>query len=268
MSVCVAATYPWKQIEDLPSLEPPGVIVCSDTRPSRDGVALHWRFTKQRLVARNVLVCYTTSHGSATTLALQRVWGTKSVKRIGDELRAVHSRLGGITELIAVVWRGRGVPQILELMPPDYRPEGRSGIVGIGDREALAWFVKNFQVDPRPELNKQLPTSEIVAALESQFGGPLELPRPEYTLDSAALNVGACLASAIEQVGGATIGLPIQLMVVTGGAVRQVPLVAFSDVEKPAQQITIDHRDAQLPPAQFPVAPRESRRRSALQLFP
>lgn len=268
MSVCVAATYPWKQIEDLPWLEAPGVIVCSDTRPSSNGVALAWKFNKQRLVARNILVCYTTSHGSATTLALHRSWGTKSVKRIGEELKSVHARLGGLTELIAVVWRGSNIPQILELMPPDYRPHARSGIVGIGDPGALAWFAENFRADPRPELEREVPTDDMLTALERQFGHRVDFPPPEYSIDSAALNVGAALASAIEQVGGATIGLPIQLMVVAAGTVRQVPLVAFADLQKPARHITVDHGATKLPPAQFARARKESGVRSAIQLFP
>lgn len=231
-------------------------------------MTLAWKFSKQRLVAPNILVCYTTSHGSATTAALQWSWGKRSVRRIGEALKASHQHYGGLTQLIAVVWRLKSLPQVLELTPPEYRPQPRTGIIGIGDPGPLQWFRENFQEDPRPILQRSTATPEMVDAISKHIGQRVDFPGPTFTIDDAALNVAGALTIGIEQKGGPTVGLPLQVMVVHKGAVRQVPVVVLTENAKNVTMATIDHRQVKLPPPVFPRIDPDVRRLPATQLFP
>jgi hypothetical protein len=155
---------------------------------------------------------------------------------------------------------------MLELMPPEYRPALRTGIVGIGDPAVLDWFVQNFPEDPRPEMEKQRPDPEMLTAIERQFG-QVEFPPPVYPIEYAARDVGAILSLGIQNAGGDTVDLPIQLVHINSGVVRQLSLAMFKDLTKPAREITIDHKSTALPPRQYPRAEPHRGKRSAVQLF-
>lgn len=264
MSVCVVAQYPWPGIEKQAAKEHPGAIVCTDTRVTQGSKALPWLFSKQRLFAPNILVCYTSNNAPATTLALNKSWGARKVKTIGETLRSVHDQYGGITELIAVVWRRRQPPSILELMPPDYRPEPRSGIVGIGDPGSLAWFKENLR--PAPEPPPTLSAKDW-DALERAAGGPL-LPYepPPYIIDDAALNVGAAIAAGIDAAGGPTVAWPIQVMTVQDGDVKSHQLTATEDMRN-WETITADSDALKLAAVPPPILRRDQGKRSAIQLL-
>lgn len=267
MSVCVVASYPWAKIAGLADLDEPGVVVCSDTRATQGSDVLIWKFSKQRLTAPNILVCYTTSHGAATTAALQQSWGRRDVRRISEALKVSHATYGGLTELLVVVWRRGGTPQILELMPPSYRPQPRSGIIGIGDPGPLEWFRANFEEDPRPRLELSTPTPELVFAVAQHFGEPIEFPSVRYTIRDAALSVGSALTVGIQTSGGRTVGLPIQAMIVHRGEVEQIPIVMSSADLKDFSSVTVEHHETKLPAPVFPRIPLDGARRRATQLF-
>ena len=119
VSVCVVAQFPWSAIRSVTETEPPGAIICSDTRITADGQKIiPWFCSKLEPIGKNLAVCYTSSNAAATILALKTVGQYSNVKRVGNSLRDAHERYGGITELIAVVSRRDQAPQLLELMPP------------------------------------------------------------------------------------------------------------------------------------------------------
>jgi len=221
-----------------------------------------WLFSKQRLLAPNILVCYTTNNGAATTLALNSNWGARNLKRIGAALRETHERYGGLTELIAVVWRKRIPPQILELMPPHYVPRSRTGVIGIGDPAVLEWFRLNFRAAPDPPY---VPSTEELESLSRAVGSPVTYSVPPYTIDEAALNVGAALSEGIRQAGGITVGLPIQVMTVARGAVRTIPITSTTDL-KTWEDLTVDPSGVRVPAPNPPVVAKDPRPRSASQL--
>ena len=265
MSVCIVAQYPWGAITGKPFIGTPGLVVCSDTRAtSGDGRTLTWKYRKQGLTARNIMVCFTSSHGAATTLAVKKALGTGSVRRLGKALKEVHEQFGRLTELLAVVWPGQDHPVLLELMPPTYVPKPRSGIVGIGDPAVLNWFKENFGEDPTPEM-PPVPSAVVVAALERKFGR-VSIPPPSFSIENAAVKVAATLCIAVERAGGPTVGLPLQVMIVQSGHVQSIDIAATEDT-KTWQTVTANVEDLKVP------APRPSRlgqqmsARRAVQLF-
>ena len=85
MSVCVVAQFPWSAIRSVTESEPPGAIICSDTRLTADGQKVGpslW--SKQEPIGKNIIVCYTSSNTAATILGLKRVRQQSNVKRVGD----------------------------------------------------------------------------------------------------------------------------------------------------------------------------------------
>ena len=230
MSVCIVASYPWERIRDQQGLSAPGVVLCSDTRVTYGGVVGPWMIAKQSLVARNILVCYTSSHVEATSIAIHRCLGTRDVKRIGQELRSAHESSGGFTEMIAIVWRAKSPPQVLEMMPPTYIPKHRTGIVGIGDGGVLDRFRSEFPADLNPPQEVE-GLAQISAAWERQFGERFELPSPSLPIEDAALKIVAVLADAITMVGGPTVALPLQLMTVVRGRVEQLQATSSANLE-------------------------------------
>jgi hypothetical protein len=221
-----------------------------------------WLFSKQRLVAPNILVCYTSSNGAATTRALNSCWGARNLKRIGVALKETHNRYGGITELLAVVWRKQLASELLELMPPQYAPQPRTGVVGIGDPAVLDWFRLNFRATPDPPHTL---SAEDLEALSRAVGTPVTYNPPPYTIDEAALSVGAALSEGIRQAGGFTVGLPIQIMTVTLGTVRTFGITSTSDLQT-WEDITVDRATLRLPCAHPPVVAKDPNPRSAAQL--
>ncbi|HEY0929196.1 MAG TPA: hypothetical protein VGE27_04705 [Gemmatimonas sp.] len=266
MSVCIIAAFPWDCVKNRAGISAPGVVVCSDTRVTYGKTIGPWWLTKQSMIARNIVVCYTSSHAEATSLAISKSIGSKTVKRIGDNLRAAHAAHGGFTELVAVVWRQKQTPQVLELMPPKYAPAVRTGIIGIGDGAVLDSFKVHFRadLDPEPEVPGR---EQMELAWERQFGKKLVWPTPFLPIETAAKHVVEALSGAIENAGGPTVALPVQLMTITQERVQQLQatstadLVTWSDVTTSIDKT----RFAPVKPAHVAIS---SPKRSAVQLFP
>jgi hypothetical protein len=187
-----------------------------------------------------------------------------TISRIGVALKETHNRYGGITELLAVAWRKQRPPQLLELMPPQYSPRPRTGVVGIGDPAVLDWFRLNFRATPDPPYAL---SPEDLEALSRAVGKPVTYDPPPYTIDEAALNVGAALSEGIGQAGGVTVGLPIQIMTVTLGTVRTFGITSTTDVQT-WEDITVDRATLRVPSADPPVVAKDPSSRSAAQLVP
>lgn len=111
MSVCVVAQYPWKAIRTLIGPEPPGVIMCSDTRivEGRSLKPFQFLLAKQYGLSRNLIVCYTSSNVDITIKALDECAGTSNVRQLARTLKERHARFGGVTELLACVWGKGGI---------------------------------------------------------------------------------------------------------------------------------------------------------------
>lgn len=226
------AQYPWKAASARALGEPPGVIVVTDTRVTvgdRPGTPL---YAKQRLQSPNIVVCFTSSHGAATETALRGAYGKRSVRAIGEHLREAHLRFGGFTELLAVVWRGDLVPQILEVMPPTYQPISRTGVVGIGDGGVLSFFKAKAIDDPDKREGKTTPSPEMIAMMEEQFG--YAYTEPAFTIDEAATLTAAAVAVGIAEAGGVTVALPLQAWTIQRGVVRNVS-IAMSNKGDPTR---------------------------------
>lgn len=264
MTTCIVAHFPWAAIRAFVRSEPPGVIVCTDTRVTSDSqgvVAGIW--VKQGRLANNIFVCYSSSNLAATTLALNRATNSRSVARIGHSLKTAHQQYGGITELITIVWRANRPPQVLELMPPHYAPVPRRGVIGIGHRGVLESFRAGFFEEPRPDIASPLPT-EVLQRLAIQIGRPVGPPR--YRIHHAAVNVAGALVEAIQYHQPATVGIPIQLSTISLGRLQSYA-VASSPDSLTWQQVSAKPQDARIPNFRPVRIPSDITPRSAVQLF-
>jgi len=266
MSVCVVAQYPWQAAQSFTTGQPNGVIVCSDTRVTSGNRSLAWICTKQLLLARNILSCYTSSNLYATSHALRQSFRTRDLRKVGRALKDTHKIYGGTTEFLAVVARAGRAPQVLELMSPHYAPKLRRGILGIGDSSVLDWFGANFDPQQGPPPAPVLPTKAI-ESLERLVGGPVEFPPVEFTIDDGALKVAAALSEGIAQSGGPTVGLPIQVMTVCEGIVRRLGVTTTADLIS-WSDITADPATVRFPRGTPPQTQQDTTHRTARQLFP
>lgn len=268
MSVCVVAQFPWSTIRSVTTNEPPGVIVCSDTRIVAGKKVIPWLCSKQEPIGKNILVCYTSSNAAATSFGLKRVRHDSNVKRIGISLKQAHERYGGITEAIAVVWRRHQTPQILELMPPRYIPRPRQGIIGIGDREVLHWFCDNFVADP-PEDLVTPPPPALLEAIAQAMGHPFVLPPARFPIKQAALQVAAAFTEGIRLAGGPTVSLPVQVMTISDGQVRGHGISASADLEN-WESLTAEREEVRVVRPNPPTLKKREQDevpRKAMQLF-
>ena len=266
LTTCIVAQFPWAAITNLTQAEPQGVIVCTDTKmTSITGRARPGVWKKQGPMAKNILVCYTSNNVGATVSALSRVSETRNVDRIGKALRESHQRYNGFTELIAVVWHGDQTPQILELMPPDYEPAPRSGIIGIGDNRVLDTFRENFFEAPRPDLLDP-PSPEVLERLMQYIGQPVEPPR--YTVHDAAANVASTLVDAIQIRQPITVGLPIQIRTISLGRVISKWMMLSPDNGQTWTRVSAHPQEALVPLSPSGKVDRyNGPRRSTRQLF-
>lgn len=266
MTTCIVAQFPWAAITNVTQAEPPGVIVCTDTKmTSITGRARPGVWKKQGPLAKNILVCYTSNNVGATISALSQVSESRNVDRVGKALRESHQKHNGFTELIAVVWHGAQTPQILELMPPDYDPRPRSGIIGIGDNRVLDTFCENFFEAPRPDLLDP-PSPEVLERLAQHIGQPVEPPR--YTVHDATGNVAGALVEAIQIRQPTTVGLPIQVRTISLGRVISKVLMISPNNGQTWDRVSAHPQETLVPPFQpGKVDSYNGPRRSARQLF-
>ena len=261
MSVCIAAQYPWPQIRHLRGLEPPGVVVLSDTRlSSSGGRVLPWVAAKQGSLKRNIFVCYTSSNVAVTSRALAASVASRDVKRIGSTLRDAHERYGGATELLVVVWRRKMPPQVLELMPPLYRPQRRTGVVGIGDRAVLGWFK-----DILPDLKQVEKQQEFLEAMRERMHGAV-LPEHRYGIEKASMQLVAAFHEAILRAGGPTVGLPVQVAIIHLGRAWPLNAAMTADLEH-WEEVAILPSQVNVPSFRLVRTPVDRSPRSAIQLF-
>ncbi|MHB1195085.1 MAG: hypothetical protein ACYC6F_18840 [Longimicrobiales bacterium] len=262
MSVCIVAEYPWRNIRNMPGLELPGVVVCSDTRVLHGRQVTPWLASKQKPVAKNIFVCYTSSNLFATLTAVDASLGTRSVSRIGKALRQAHENYGGASEMLAVVWTRKLPPQVLELMPPSYAPTVRRGVVGIGDRAVLVWVRDNFPEDDQTEEQQA-----FLERLRTRVSESIVFPEPHYPIEQASMQVVAALTEGIRVAGGPSVSLPVQAAVVNNGSARALDVMMSPDA-RTFEEVTIRDRDATLPSLR-PIRVAEDRiRRTALQIIP
>lgn len=266
MTVCIVAEFPWAAIATVTKAERPGAIICTDTRVTTSGggvVPGVW--AKQEQVARNIVVCYTSSNLDATATALAGIIQTRTVRRIGIALRTAHKRQGGFTELLAVVWRGDCPPKILELMPPVYEPRPRRGIIGIGNDDILRSFREQFFEQPRPDLLQPM-TEEGRATLSRAIGRQVQPPR--YSVNDAATNVAGALIEAIQLCRKPTVEIPIQLSSICGRRVTFSRLAVSADTGKTWTQVSAGPREATTYPPGAATTLAYVAHRCAVQLFP
>jgi len=265
MTACIVSGFPWAAIADVTTAESPGAIICNDTRVTTNrGEADSRAWAKQELVARNIVVCYTSNNLGATATALSRVMGTKGTRNIGIALRNAHSQQGGFTEVLAVVWRGRHRPQILELMPPNYEPRPRRGVLGIGDADILHEFRKQFFDQPRPDLLRPF-SEEVRARISSEIGRPYQGPR--YTVHDAAGNVAAALVDAIQICRKPAVALPVQLSTVSHGQLMRHWATESVDEGKTWNKVSAGPDEVRPFPIGTSMAPTHMATRTAVQLF-
>lgn len=220
MSVCIVAQYPWQAVKELVGSEPPGAIICSDTRASStSGYIFPILLAKQIGFSKNLITCYTSSHVDATVAAFNKVGSTRNIKKIGQALKQAHSKFGGTTALIATVWHKKNpTPKILEVMPPEYIPKPCFGIVGIGHIGILHRFKELMEEDPTRGLPIE-PTPQIINGLSKFLGEPVHF-RSRFPLMKAGARIGAMLSQAIEELNHFSVGLPIQLTTISKGKVE------------------------------------------------
>jgi hypothetical protein len=262
MSVCIVAKYPWREVEQVAVGQPSGVIVCNDTRLTMGGrPATAVVLPKQLAVARNLVVCYTSSNLSATSLAFAESLHTRDLRKVGKALRDAHQHWRGATELLGIVWRRRRDPQILELMSPNYQPKRRSGILGIGDPGALNWFQANFA----PLFRPPLPAS-VIESLQLAPDNPSN-SRPPFDINDAALHIAIALDEAIASGGGPTVGLPIQVLIFTASGIRHQGVSKSPGDGSSWMTISADPSALDFPNLKPTKAPLDTSHRTARQLF-
>lgn len=242
--------------------EPRGVIVCTDTRVTTPALnRVQGDYAKQGRLAKNVHVCYTSSNLGATNIALTQVKDSWSIADIGEALKTAHEQYGGFTELVAVVCRGKKAPQILELMPPQYRPVPRKGVIGIGDLEVRRSFPKNFIEEGRA--NFVPPSPEELERAARHLGRPVDL---RYRIHDAALNVAQALAEAIRISRPLTVSLPIQLTTISNREVKWYAIASSPD-SKTWKIISARPQDVRIPRFRPAKIDPDNKRRTAEQLF-
>jgi hypothetical protein len=262
MTSCIVAQYPWLAISHITASEPPGAIVCTDTRMTkRGGIRVNGDFAKQGRLTTSMHACYTSDNVSATNLALTRVRNNWVAADVGRALKMAHEKYGGFTELIVVVRRKNEAPKILELMPPAYIPGSRTGVIGIGDPKVRQSFRTYFIKEGRA--NYVPPSAEVLERMTQRFG-PMKLVN--YRILDAANNVAQALVEAIKQEQPLTVGLPIQLATIEIGGVKWSVIFSSSD-SKSWNKESAGPEDVRLP--RFPlvyVDPHKGPPRTAEQL--
>ncbi|HEX3036972.1 MAG TPA: hypothetical protein VHT73_17935 [Thermodesulfobacteriota bacterium] len=221
---------------------------------------------KQLGFSQNLVACYTSSHLYATIAALDKVIETKDVKKIGKSLKEIHAKYGGITELIAVVWRRPNfVPQILEVMPPEYKPKPRTGIMGIGDRRVLQRFKELFREDPSDSCPIE-PTPQMIENISKAVGYPVTFGS-RFPIGQAFAQIAGAFSQAIEEVNSPSVGLPIQITMITKtGIYSREALIRRS--EGVWGRFTARREELALPTNEPTVINQQTDRRTAVQLFP
>jgi hypothetical protein len=212
-----------------------------------------------------MVVTYTSENVYATTQALASVKAARNVRTYGSALSDWHHHHGGYAEVLVAVWRRKLRPQILELMPMAYKPAPRTGIVGIGNRAVLQHFQSEFDPNPEDWMEPEVP-AEAWKRLEAQLGHPIIPPPRTFPIERAALTMAAVFSTAIEQVGGGSVGLPVQVMVISHGEARAQQIDSTGDLSE-WESITPGNRPLRSVLTQRGRAPQCRHALSALQLF-
>ena len=165
--------------------------------------------------------------------------------------------------MLALAWRRTDTPTILELMPPQYRPTLRQGVIGIGDRAVLASFRGEFFEQPRPDLTDPA-ISEALGHLARQTGTPINPPR--YNIHDAAANVASAFLEAIRIVRPRTVAAPIQLSTIALGTVRFGRIASSADGNA-WEIVSAGPAEAKVLRPPLVRIPHDASRRRAVQLF-
>ena len=241
MSVCVVGKYPWQAVREYGIDNPYSVFIVSDSRLvfpdpqiANSYRPLPHKMRKQRVLSDNLIVCYTGSNANKTTAAIDRVQRApttngpgslstvRDIRRIGEFLRKEHEA-GGFTELIAVIWQRRyPVPQVFEVMPKEYRPKAREGVIGIGDHSVLQRFLDVFR-NPPPNLLQVLESNELLRQLKHPPPGVQtspEQPRPR----ESGIELFRALRTVMDE-GWPTVGYPLEFKELTNKGIEPISAV-------------------------------------------
>lgn len=277
MSVGIVTIFPWQAILSLGIEGPPCASIFTDSRLSfkvgEKYVPIdHLQLSKQRVFSDNLIICYTSVNLFVTTRALDRAENASakpSVKRIGEYLKQEHEQYGGLTELVAVVWRANSpVPQMLELMHPDYMPKPRQGIVGIGDRLVLERFKELFQ-NPPPSALQLVESAEFAKKHPKLFEN---LPPGAMRIDSlekqTVAEIGAALTQAVEEASSDSVGYPLEINWLSKQGLVPINISIRRNDTETWERVSADPKDLSLPSNPPQYSEREKGRGSAVQLIP
>ena len=277
MSVGIVATYPWQAILSLGIEGPPCAFIITDSRVSfKVGEKYvpndHLQLSKQRVFSDNLIICYTSVNLYVTTRALdiaENASAKPSVKRIGEYLKQEHEQYGGLTELLAVVWQANSpVPQLLELMHPDYVPKPRQGIVGIGDRYVLERFKELFQ-NPPPSALQLVESAELAKNHPKLFEN---LPSGAIQIDSfekqTVAEIGAALTQAVEEANSDTVGYPLEINSLSKQGLVPINISIRRKDIGTWERVSAESKDLSLPSNPPQHSERQKGRTSAVQLIP
>ena len=234
MSVAIVASFPWQAILNQARSQPQAAILLSDTRLVIGGAPIRHRVSKQFRLASNLTTTFTTTNlyaitealfdkaGEPTTKERTSIASVRDVRRLGEHLNCEHIKHGGWSAVLASIFELNATsPTILELMPPDYKPVTRTGVLGIGNDHVINCF-------------KQLAEKRM-----KEVGGNIIVSTPEQGGCDLMLD----LAEAIDEASEPSVALPYQ------GTVHRVD-TTMSDLRAKIRRksgqwefLTIDDKD-------------------------
>lgn len=262
MSVAIVAKFPSRGTRLLAEIEPPSVHLLTDTRVSSKsgGKRTVWdiKAPKQYRLSENLIICYTSSHFFPTIKASDQkakdpsCWhGAYStindIKKMGQIFKDQHDKYGGLSEVLAVIWeKDCEDPKIFELMHPDYKPVLRNGIIGIGQQDVLDRFKELYNQKPFGIVGTK-GTGDIMSSLI----------------------VASAFKQAIEEAdSNSTVGLPIQLTVVTKDKMSARKLGILRNGMTEPEPLTIEDDEVALPMVERVIKRYKGPKRKAFQLIP
>lgn len=256
--MCLVATYPWREIREDAAGQPPGAIVCSDTRLtrlSRPPAPMEGAYAKQYLVGPTLYVCFTSSNVSATAHALSHRKAMRGLKFLGERLQLVHEERGGLTQLLAVTFKAPKAPRVYALTPPAYTPVRRFGVIGIGAPRVLEWVRENRAPVPREPEELTLYREQLRAANPNNF-----IAQPaKHGLQNAAMRLAAVLQEAIREVHDATVALPLHVSTFSHGEREEMEIAMSNEDVTRWQAITVRRSELRRLDPEFHRAPVDDR---------
>jgi len=167
------------------------------------------------------------------------------------------------------VWRANSpVPQLLELMHPDYMPRPRQGIVGIGDSHVLERFKELFP-NPPPSALQLVESAELIKNHPKLIEN---LPPGAIRIDSIEKQtipeIGAALTQAVEETSSDTVGYPLEINSLRKQGLVPINISIRRKDTGTWERVSADPKDLSLPSNPPQHSERQTGRTSAVQLIP